>query len=115
MFGDVAGSTQSAPTGVSQPGMIESTLDWAEVHRRQTQLNYLGTVYTTLAALPSLRKSKGAAVLVDSECALFSFAGYGAYAPSKFATRAFADALRNELVGQVRVAVYHPGSIDSPG
>ena len=58
---------------------------------------------------------KTALLFVDSAVALVSFAGYAAYAPSKYATRAFAEALRNELVGRVRVAVFHPGNMDSPG
>lgn len=47
---------------------------------------------------------------------LISFSGYSAYCPTKWAVRAFADVLRNELLRyKIAVSVFHPSNIDSPG
>jgi len=37
--------------------------------------------------------------MIASAAAVVSFIGYSTYAPSKFALRGLADALRNELLG----------------
>lgn len=47
---------------------------------------------------------------------MISFTGYSAYCPTKWAVRAFADVLRNELLRyKIGVSVFHPSNIDSPG
>lgn len=47
---------------------------------------------------------------------LLGFAGYSAYAPTKFALRGLADCLRNELKQYgIGVHIFFPGNIDSPG
>ena len=45
-----------------------------------------------------------------------SFLGYSSYAPTKFAVRGFADAIRNELLGTgVRVSIAYPPDTETPG
>ncbi len=62
--------------------------------------------------LPALRAANGHVVLINSGAGLRANAGWGAYAASKFALRAFADALRLEEPG-LRVTSIHPGRIDT--
>jgi 3-dehydrosphinganine reductase len=42
---------------------------------------------------------QGQIVIVASAAAVVSFIGYSTYAPTKFALRGLADALRNEFLG----------------
>lgn len=105
-----------ACAGLAQPGLVEQ-LDVA-VYEAQMRLNYLGSVHLVKAALPGMirRGAGGQVVLVSSACGLISFAGYSAYCPTKWAVRAFADVLRNELLRYgIGVAIFHPSNIDSPG
>ena len=56
-------------------------------------------------------KAAGDIVCVSSTAALISFAGYTAYCPSKYALRAFAEGLRNELAPMgIRVSMFFPPS-----
>jgi len=59
---------------------------------------------------------EGKIVFVSSVVGLATFAGYAAYSPSKFAIRALADTLRNELkIYNISTHCYFPGTILSPG
>jgi 3-dehydrosphinganine reductase len=105
-----------ACAGLAAPGLVED-VD-VGVYERQMRLNYLGSVHLVKAALPGMirRGGGGQVVLVSSACGLISFAGYSAYCPTKWAVRAFADVLRNELQRYgINVAIFHPSNIDSPG
>ena len=67
--------------------------------RRVTEVNYLGTVYGTLAALRAMRRrNRGAIVQVGSALAYRAIPLQGAYCASKFAVRGFTDSLRTELL-----------------
>jgi 3-dehydrosphinganine reductase len=58
----------------------------------------------------------GKVVFTASVLAFMSFAGYGQYAPTKFALRGLAETLRNELKQHdIDVHIYYPGTILSPG
>jgi NADP-dependent 3-hydroxy acid dehydrogenase YdfG len=64
--------------------------------------------------LPALRAARGRVVLLNSGAGLTARPGWGAYAASKHALRAFADALRDEEAGNgVRVTSIHPGRVDT--
>ncbi|MEV5880854.1 SDR family NAD(P)-dependent oxidoreductase [Streptomyces sp. NPDC052101] len=91
--------------------------DW----RRMIDINLMGLMYTTHAAVPHLVK---AAVEAPRQVAdivnIGSLAGRGAFAMSavycatKFGVGAFSEALRQELTRQhVRVSVIEPGSVDT--
>ncbi|GAA4154561.1 SDR family oxidoreductase [Gryllotalpicola daejeonensis] len=76
--------------------------------------NVFAVAELTRLALPALRASRGIVVAVNSGSGFNSGPGGGVYAASKFALRAFADALREEeRPNGVRVSSVHPGRTDS--
>ncbi|MBY6411974.1 SDR family oxidoreductase [Rhodococcus sp. BP-252] len=96
--------------GVASLGSIaESSI---EEWRRQYESNVLAVVALTQALLPALRRAGGHVVLVNSGAGLRVNPGWGGYAASKFALRAFGDALRQEEPS-IRVTSIHPGRIDT--
>lgn len=80
--------------GVAALGTVEesSVDDW----RSQYESNVLAVVSLTQALLPALRRAGGHVVLINSGAGLRVNPGWGGYAASKFALRAFGDALRAE-------------------
>jgi len=67
--------------------------------RRVIEVNYLGTVHGTLAALARMReRDEGTIVQVGSALAYRSIPLQSAYCASKAAIRAFTDSLRSELM-----------------
>ncbi|WP_324651081.1 SDR family oxidoreductase [Georgenia sp. H159] len=74
--------------------------------------NLAGPVELTRVLLPGLRRRGGQVVFVNSTAALRSFPGWGAYAASKAALRAYADTLRLEEPA-VRVTSVFPGRTDT--
>ncbi len=99
--------------GVLSVGPIELISDerWAEV----VQVNIVGTIAVTRAAIPSLLRAKGRVVNVSSPTGRLALPMFGPYSVSKFALEAFNDTLRRELrhVG-VRVVCVTPGMIVTP-
>jgi 3-dehydrosphinganine reductase len=85
--------------------------------KRMMEVNYLGTVYTTRAVLPSMKAQKeGVIVLFSSIAGLFGLYGYSAYAPSKFAVVGLAEVLAMELEPfNIKVSVSFPPDTDTPG
>jgi len=70
-----------------------------EEFRRVMEVNYLGTVHGTLAALRRmLARDRGTIVQVGSALAYRSIPLQSAYCASKAAVRAFTDSLRSELL-----------------
>lgn len=82
--------------------------------RRLLDVNFLGAVHVTRAALPHL--GAGAAIAnVSSLAGAVAIYGYSAYAPSKFALTAFSEVLRQELRGRgIAVSVLLPPDTDTP-
>ena len=67
--------------------------------RRVTDVNYLGTVYGTLAALRHMRaRDRGVIIQIGSALAYRSIPLQSAYCGSKAAIRGFTDSLRSELI-----------------
>ena len=67
------------------------------------------------AFLPALRRSRGRVVLMGSIAGRSALPFLGAYAMSKFALEAMADALRVELAPcGMHVAIVEPGTIATP-
>jgi NAD(P)-dependent dehydrogenase (short-subunit alcohol dehydrogenase family) len=81
--------------GIAVGGAMEtlSPDEW----RKQLEINVIGQLAVTQAALPRLRKSHGRIVFISSVNGRLSMPLIGAYAASKFALVAAADALRMEL------------------
>ena len=82
---------------------------------RQLDVNVVGQLRVLQAFLPALRRSRGRVVLMGSIGGRSALPFLGAYAMSKFALEAMADALRIELTPfGVRVAIVEPGTIATP-
>lgn len=60
-----------------------------------------------------MREARGHVVAINSGAGLQAGANTGIYAASKFALRAWADALRAEERGRVRVTTIYPGRVDT--
>jgi short-subunit dehydrogenase len=68
-----------------------------EVTRRVMEINFLGAVYCTKYALPSILERKGVVVGVSSTAGYRGLPGRSAYSASKFALQGWLESLRTEL------------------
>ncbi|RFA23379.1 SDR family oxidoreductase [Subtercola boreus] len=76
--------------------------------------NVFAVAELTRLALPALRAASGLVVTINSGSGFSSTPGGAVYAASKFALRAFTDALREEeRLHGVRVSSVHPGRTDT--
>ncbi|MFE0020010.1 SDR family oxidoreductase [Amycolatopsis sp. NPDC059021] len=82
--------------------------DW----RDNFDVNVLAVVELTRRLLPALRAAKGHVVVINSGAGQNARPGWGPYAASKFAVRAFADSLREEEQA-LRVTSVYPGRTDT--
>ncbi|MBV9764548.1 MAG: SDR family oxidoreductase [Acidobacteriaceae bacterium] len=80
--------------------------------RKTLETNVIAVAELTRLLLPALRVAEGHVVLINSTAGLQAYDRWSTYAASKFALRAFADALRLEEP-QLRVTSIHPGRIDT--
>ncbi|MBY6368377.1 SDR family oxidoreductase [Rhodococcoides corynebacterioides] len=96
--------------GVADLGTVEelSLADW----RHTFEANVFAVAELTRLLLPALRRAHGHVVLINSGAGLRANPRWSAYAASKFALRAFGDALRQEEP-DIRVTSVHPGRIDT--
>jgi NADP-dependent 3-hydroxy acid dehydrogenase YdfG len=79
------------------------------------RINVRAPFVLTRALLPAVRAAPGDVVFLNSGAGLRANPAWGAYAASKFALRALADALRAEERGHgVRVTSVYPGRTDTP-
>lgn len=97
--------------GLVAHGAVESysRAQW----RRVLELNVVAVADLTRLLLPRLRESCGQVVVINSGSGFRSGPSNGLYAASKFAVRAFTDALREEERERVRVISIHPGRADT--
>jgi NAD(P)-dependent dehydrogenase (short-subunit alcohol dehydrogenase family) len=83
--------------------------------RRQFEVNVFGALAVSQAFLPQLRASHGRLIFVGSISGRFAVPFIAPYSASKFALRAFVDALRIELKpAGVAVVLLEPGSVQTP-
>jgi short-subunit dehydrogenase len=109
-FGGLDAVFANAGFGVAGP-LASLTL---EDYRRQFETNVFGVLRTVFATLGELRKSRGRLVVVGSVSGHVSLPGASAYSMSKFAVRALAEALREELRGEgIGVTLISPGFVES--
>jgi short-subunit dehydrogenase len=88
-----------------------ATASWQE----QLTVNVIAPAALTRIALPALRAARGTVVFVNSGAGLSASPSWAAYAASKHALRALADALRGEEQGYgVRVTTIYPGRTATP-
>ena len=82
--------------------------------RRQLEVNVVGQVGVTQAALPKLRASRGRVVFVSSLSGRIATPMTGAYNASKFALEGLADSLRMELrPWGIKVVLVEPAQTDT--
>ncbi|WFR72987.1 SDR family oxidoreductase [Prescottella defluvii] len=96
--------------GVAELGTVAETS--VDTWHRLLETNVVAVAELTRLLLPALRAAGGHVVLINSGSGLRANAGWGAYAASKFALRAFGDTLRLEEP-TLRVTSIHPGRIDT--
>jgi NADP-dependent 3-hydroxy acid dehydrogenase YdfG len=99
--------------GVMLLGPVEGadTEHW----RRMVNVNLLGLLYCTHAALPLMREGGGGHIVnVSSVAGRHARAGAAVYNLTKFGVTAFSEALRQEaLHANVRVTCVEPGFVDT--
>ncbi len=85
--------------------------DW----RRMINVNLLGLLYCTHAALPLVEQGGGGDIVnVSSVAGRYANAGAAVYNMTKFGVHAFSEALRQEaLHGGIRVTTVAPGFVDT--
>ncbi len=99
--------------GVGFPGPLE--LLPLNALRRQLDVNVVGQVAVSQAALPLLRQAGGRLVFVGSVGGLLASQFAGAYHASKFAIEAIADVWRQELEPEnIAVILIEPSAISTP-
>ncbi len=100
--------------GVSYPATVEDgpLSDW----QRLFDLNVLGYVRTTRAALPFLRRSRHASIVNMSSCtASTGLRRRVAYSATKGAIESMTRAMAADLVHEgIRVNAVSPGTVDTP-
>ena len=91
-----------------------------EEWRRMVELNLLGLLYCTHAALPHLRAAAQGdrrvadLVNVSSVAGRVARSGSGVYNATKFGVGAFSESLRQELAAEhVRVSLVEPGAVET--
>ncbi|WP_436492949.1 SDR family oxidoreductase [Actinokineospora sp. HUAS TT18] len=86
----------------------------AELWRSMYELNVVAVAELTRLLLPALRAARGQVVLINSGAGRNANPGWGPYAASKFALRAYADVLRaEEETNGLRVTSVYPGRTDT--
>lgn len=86
-----------------------------ELLREQLEVNLVGVLRVTQAALPLLRPAQGRIVNVSSVSGRVAFPFEGAYNASKFALEGLSETLRLELWPDgIQVVLVEPGSVATP-
>lgn len=99
--------------GIALGGPLER-LPIAEL-RRQFEVNVFGAIALVQAVLPRLPAQRGRIVFIGSIAGRLAVPYVAPYSASKFALRALADALRNELAPDgIAVSLIEPGSVQTP-
>jgi NAD(P)-dependent dehydrogenase (short-subunit alcohol dehydrogenase family) len=109
--GRIAALVNNAGVNVSGPFEVLPLAEW----RRQFEVNFFGHLEVTQLLLPALLAAGGRIVNIGSIGGRFSLPFLGPYSASKFAMRAWSDAIRIELAPHgVPVVLIEPGAIATP-
>lgn len=76
-------------------------------------INLFAVAELTRQLLGALQAAHGTVVTINSGAGYRSSVGFGPYATTKFALRAYTDALREEQRNKIRVSSIHPGKVNS--
>lgn len=100
--------------GMTQVGRVEGaiTADWREVHA----VNFWAALYTSRAAIPTMKEQGGGDIVNISSTAGRRAAGptFGPYSTSKFALTALNEGLRQEVgLAGIRVSIIEPGATNT--
>lgn len=84
-----------------------------EEWRQMVDINVMGLMYSALHVLPQMTKQKSGHIVTLSSVAGRTVLPYGAvYCATKYAVRAFSEALRQEICkDNIRVTVVEPGAV----
>ncbi len=94
--------------GISMRSLFDDTD--TDVIRRLMDVNFMGAVYCTKAALPFITKQKGTIVGISSTAGYRGLPGRSGYSASKFALQGWLESLRTELMySGVHVMWVSPG------
>ncbi|HEX4516958.1 MAG TPA: SDR family NAD(P)-dependent oxidoreductase [Polyangiaceae bacterium] len=109
-FGDL--DVVIANAGIGLMGTVEELS--IDDYRRQFETNVFGVLRTVKACIGTLKRTSGRIGLLGSVSGFLSLPGTSAYAMSKFAVRALAEALGAELANDgVSVTHVAPGFVES--
>jgi NADP-dependent 3-hydroxy acid dehydrogenase YdfG len=115
-FGQLDTLVNNAGTMLLGPALDAPLDEW----RRMVELNLLGLMYCTHAALPYLlsaaqgERQVADLVNVSSVAGRFPRSGSAGYNATKFGVTGFSEAVRQEVTGRhVRVSVLEPGAVDT--
>jgi len=109
-FGDL--DVVVANAGISVMGTVEEVS--IDEYKRVFETNVFGVLRTVKASIGSLKRTSGRVGIVGSVSGFLSLPGTSAYAMSKFAVRALAEAFGAELASSgVSVTHIAPGFVES--
>ena len=107
----LAGLVNNAGIAVGGPVEFVALDDWRQV----LEVNLIGQIAVTQAALPALRRARGRIVNMTSIGGRLATPLFGPYNASKYALEAVTDVLRVELRGfGVQVVAVEPGAVKTP-
>ncbi|MFT5166266.1 MAG: short-subunit dehydrogenase [Saprospiraceae bacterium] len=106
VFGQIDAVVNNA--GISMEGSFDELSP--EVFRKVIEINYLGSIYPTKAALPYLKQTKGSIIFIGSVAGIRGIPNHAAYSSSKMSLTAIAEALKIELKqSEVHVGLAYVG------
>lgn len=87
--------------------------DQREEHRRMVETNLLGAMTTTEVFLQQLKDGGGDLVNISSVAGRTARAGTAVYNATKWGLNGWSEAIRQELLPDVRVIVIEPGAVNT--
>lgn len=83
--------------------------------RQQVDVNLLGLIYATRLVVPMMKeRGSGQIINMSSIAGFVAPPSYSIYSATKYAVRAFSEALRREMAGSgVHVSGIYPGAVDT--